>query len=171
MKVDDYGRVLLDADEIFDAIYRDEDVSSFLGFGQDIDQYNKLCKFNDKMEHIIKLAPQLSHTSEEEHDRRLSTWFIPEAYQTMDVWAVLAERCKTPDETVRLTQEKVEYESRGLNPVLRLMLYLVDQFRENNVVWGVGRGSSVASFALYLIGITKINPMKYGLDINEFLKD
>ena len=38
------------------------------------------------------------------------------------------------------------------------MKYLVDTMRNNNIVWGVGRGSSVGSFVLYKIGINRINP-------------
>ena len=62
------------------------------------------------------------------------------------------------------------YEERGLYPLLKHLLFLVDHFRKNNIVWGVGRGSSVASFVLYLIGIHKVNPLKYDLDIKDFLK-
>ena len=29
--------------------------------------------------------------------------------------------------------------------------------RENNIVWGVGRGSPVASYVLFLIGVHRIN--------------
>jgi len=34
----------------------------------------------------------------------------------------------------------------------------------------VGRGSSVASYCLYLLGVHKINSLKFDLDIKEFLK-
>jgi DNA polymerase III alpha subunit len=54
--------------------------------------------------------------------------------------------------------------------LLKYIKYLVDTMREHKIVWGVGRGSSVASYALYLIGVHKIDSVKYGLDINEFLK-
>jgi DNA polymerase III alpha subunit len=54
--------------------------------------------------------------------------------------------------------------------LLFYLKYLVDTLRENKVVWGVGRGSSVASYVLYLIGIHKIDSIKYDLDITEFLK-
>jgi DNA polymerase III alpha subunit len=34
----------------------------------------------------------------------------------------------------------------------------------------VGRGSSVASYVLFLIGVHKIDPIKYELPIEEFFK-
>jgi DNA polymerase III alpha subunit len=55
-------------------------------------------------------------------------------------------------------------------PVLRQLLYMIDRWRESSVVWGVGRGSSVSSFVLYLIGINRINPRRFGLDASEFFK-
>jgi DNA polymerase III alpha subunit len=42
--------------------------------------------------------------------------------------------------------------------------------RDNNIVWGVGRGSSVASYVLYLLGIHKIDSIKYNLSPDEFFK-
>ena len=55
-------------------------------------------------------------------------------------------------------------------PVLKTMKYVVDTLRANNVVWGVGRGSSVASYVLFIIGVHKIDSVKYKLPINEFFK-
>jgi DNA polymerase III alpha subunit len=55
-------------------------------------------------------------------------------------------------------------------PVLKTMKYIVDTLRKNNVVWGVGRGSSIASYALFLIGIHKIDSIKYDIPITEFFK-
>lgn len=62
------------------------------------------------------------------------------------------------------------YQDRDAFDLLRYLKYLVDTMRANNVVWGVGRGSSVASFVLYLIGVHKINSLSYDLDPTEFLK-
>ena len=59
---------------------------------------------------------------------------------------------------------------RDMTDLLRYMVYLVDFMRENNIVWGVGRGSSVASYVLYLIGVHKINSIRYNLDWREFLR-
>ena len=62
------------------------------------------------------------------------------------------------------------FESRNLIPVLQYIKYLVDTMRENKIVWGIGRGSSLASFVLFLIGINKVNPLLHNLDIHEFLR-
>ena len=62
------------------------------------------------------------------------------------------------------------FEKHDMLVLLCFLKYMVDKFRENNILWGVGRGSSVASFCLYLLGIHKINSIKYDLDIEEFLR-
>jgi DNA polymerase III alpha subunit len=67
-------------------------------------------------------------------------------------------------------QELLLYSERDLFPLLQYLKYLVDTLRANKIVWGVGRGSSVASYVLYLLGVHKINSIKYELEIDEFLK-
>ena len=54
--------------------------------------------------------------------------------------------------------------------MLRYLRYLVDTLRANGIVWGVGRGSSVASFVLYKIGVHRINSIEHDLDFNEFMR-
>jgi len=62
------------------------------------------------------------------------------------------------------------YRARNLYPVLQLIIYIVDTLRKHNLVWGVGRGSSVASYVLYLLGVHRVDSHKYTLNIREFLK-
>jgi DNA polymerase III alpha subunit len=66
--------------------------------------------------------------------------------------------------------ELSEFEQRDLLDLLKFLMYLVQTMRTNNIVYGVGRGSSVASYVLYLIGIHRIDSFKYNMDIKEFLK-
>ena len=54
--------------------------------------------------------------------------------------------------------------------LLKFLKYLVDTVNDNNIVMGVGRGSSVASFVLYKLGVHKVNSMYYDLDVSEFLR-
>ena len=99
-----------------------------------------------------------------------SEWFMPDEYKTMDIYSYLEQRCEDNDAVVRLDEEYKEYDNRNMLDLLRYMVYLVDFMRENNIVWGVGRGSSVASYVLYLIGVHRINSIQYHLDWKEFLR-
>jgi len=97
-------------------------------------------------------------------------WFMPDEYKNMDIYSWVEQRCNTHDEVARIDEEFIAYEEKGLLDLLRYMVYLVDFMRENNIVWGVGRGSSVASYVLYIIGVHRINSIQYGLDWREFLR-
>ena len=103
-----------------------------------------------------------------------SEWFMPDKYKNIDVLDYLMNLdnfrgCKA-HEWDRVQEELKAFEERNMIPLLRYMIYLVDFMRENDIVWGVGRGSSVASYVLYLIGVHRINSIQYGLDWQEFLR-
>jgi DNA polymerase III alpha subunit len=98
-----------------------------------------------------------------------TNWSIPNKYKTLDIEEFLTNQC--PKENYdRLIAELELYRKYNMIPVLQTMKYLVDTLRKNNIVWGVGRGSSVASYVLYLIGVHKIDSVKYSLPIDEFFK-
>ena len=97
-------------------------------------------------------------------------WFIPEKYKKMDIFAELYSRCSTEEELNRVQKELDLFEKYNLLTVLKTMFYIVDMLRQHNIVWGVGRGSSVASYVLFLIGIHKVDSIKYNLPIEEFFK-
>jgi DNA polymerase III alpha subunit len=97
-------------------------------------------------------------------------WFIPEEYRTMDIEEYLINHC--PEQNYdRVVQELDLYRKNNLIILLKTMKYIVDILRANNIVWGVGRGSSVASYVLYLIGVHKVDSVKYNLPIEEFFKE
>ena len=101
-----------------------------------------------------------------------SEWFMPDEYKELDVVAHLYSLCEGDDERFhRVNEELAAFQRREMFDLLRYMIYLVDFMRENDIVWGVGRGSSVASYVLYLIGVHKIDSIKYNLDWREFLRD
>ena len=101
---------------------------------------------------------------------------IPEHYKGIDVEAYIRGLIPreggstTESPLLRVEQELAEFRARNLFPVLQLLIYIVDTLRKNNLVWGVGRGSCVASYCLFLIGIHKVNSLEYNLDLREFLK-
>lgn len=97
-------------------------------------------------------------------------WFMPSQYREMDIESFLIDLCPNANRD-RLDLELKEYKRRNLILLLKQMKYIVDTLRSNNVVWGVGRGSSVASYVLFLLGVHKIDSVKYNLPIEEFFKE
>jgi DNA polymerase III alpha subunit len=102
-----------------------------------------------------------------------SEWFMPDEYKELNVYKYVLGKAHTPcpeDVQKRIWDEMEAFKQRDLHNLLRYMIYLVDFMRENNIVWGVGRGSSVASYVLYLIGVHKIDSIQFDLDWREFLR-
>ena len=97
-------------------------------------------------------------------------WLMPEEYKRMDIAQHVIDLCKTTPEIQRAGEELLMFQERSLFNLLKYLKYLVDTMRDNNIVWGVGRGSSVASYVLYLLGVHRIDSMYYDLDPGEFLR-
>ena len=97
-------------------------------------------------------------------------WHMPEQYADLDIAEYILGLCTTDAELQRCGQELLLYQERNLFSLLKYLKYLVDVMIENRVIWGVGRGSSVASYVLYKIGVHRVNSMFYELDIDEFLR-
>ena len=95
---------------------------------------------------------------------------MPDEYKNMDIAEHVLSLFETQTELQRCGQELLLFQERGLFDLLRYLKYLVDVMRENRVIWGVGRGSSVASYVLYKLGVHRIDSMFYDLDPREFLR-
>jgi DNA polymerase III alpha subunit len=98
-------------------------------------------------------------------------WLMPEEYKNLDIEEYISSLTPPWDpEATRVAQELAAFKERNMLDLLRWMKYFVDTCRKEGIVWGVGRGSSVASYVLYLIGVHKIDSLKYNLDWQEFLR-
>jgi DNA polymerase III alpha subunit len=104
------------------------------------------------------------------HLTQQSHWHMPNEYQDLDIAAHVLNLCETQEELQRCGHELLMYQERNLFDLLRYLVYLVDVMKTNRVIWGVGRGSSVASFVLYKLGVHRINSMYYELEPEEFLR-
>ena len=131
-------------------------------------------KFDEilQLENVPELIKynSLDITVEQFDNLNQSNWLMPEKYKTMDIAQYVLEQCNGEAELQRAGEELLLFQERDMFVLLRYLKYLVDTMRENNIVWGVGRGSSVASFVLFLLGIHRINSLYYDLSIDEFLK-
>lgn len=172
MNYDQFGQAYTTSDALCEILYQqpEVDVSKFLV--QDWDRYNSAVKNTYADLPLVKEYHPLptNYSVEVFHQTQQSLWHMPEEYLSLDIAQWLLDQCVTQAELQRVGQELLLYQERDLFPLLQQLKYMVDTWRANNVVWGVGRGSSVASYVLYLIGVHRINSIYYDLDVGEFLR-
>ena len=102
-------------------------------------------------------------------------WTIPKKYLELDIVelcieALMTKQVNTDAHVNRMTWELKQMEEKNMYPFVRCLLYVTDVFKDKGVVWGVGRGSSCASLVMYLLGINKVDPVKYDIPAKEFFK-
>jgi hypothetical protein len=168
MKTDQYGQMIFDEQDLVDQIMRGN---------CGLDGYIVENRLNlDQASAILNRMPGLIEYTDpgmsvEEFDRRCQlNWHMPESYQKLDIAELILNMCGTDSELQRCGQELLMYQERDLFNLLRYLKYLVDVMAEHGVIWGVGRGSSVASYVLYKLGVHRINSLHYDLDPAEFLR-
>jgi DNA polymerase-3 subunit alpha len=127
---------------------------------QHLDRYPELIKYAGRND--IK-----TNVFDQENQAR---WHMPEEYKQLDIAEYILGLCTTEAELQRVGHELLLYQERDLFNLLRYLKYLVDVMIENRVIWGVGRGSSVASYVLYKLGVHRIDSMFYNLEPEEFLR-
>lgn len=171
MKYDVYGQPHCTSDELCDLLYVNPELDLSCFLVDDPELYNKavrnLYAELPKLERYVAVDYADVEQFDQSNQHR---WYMPSEYKELDIAEYILSLCKTDAELQRVAQELFLYQERDLFNLLRFMKYLVDTLRKNNIVWGVGRGSSVSSYVLYLLGVHKINSMYYDLDIAEFLK-
>ena len=168
MKTDIYGQLIYNQNDLCELFLQDptrtvnnallDTIIEFNGF-LSIDNIPNLKQYSD---------PRIS--LEDFDKQNQSVWHMPVEYLEMDIAKWVLEQCANEAELQRAGEELLKFQERNMFVLLQYLKYLVDTMRKNNIVWGVGRGSSVASFVLFLIGIHRINSLYYDLSIDEFLK-
>lgn len=171
IKTNMYGQAILSSNNLKDLLLQGKNISHLnVEVDRDIELFQKY-QAELLSETITFLgAPEENLTFDEFHQKCAEEWIFPTIYQTIDVRAWLYNKCKTKEEISRVDEEYALYEERDLIMLLRLFIFLVDYMRKNKFVWGVGRGSSVSSYILYLIGVHRVDSLKYGFDIKDYLK-
>ena len=146
-------------------------IEGILKFGPDVIENAYCDKISDDLQKYLDRCAneRLDYPTPLFEIPETRNWFIPNEYKNMDIEKHLVDIC--PEENYqRLIDELELFRKHNMIDVLKVMKYLVDVFRANDIVWGVGRGSSVSSYCLYLVGIHKIDSVKYNLPITEFFK-
>jgi DNA polymerase III alpha subunit len=173
MQIDNYGRTIVDSNEAFDALYSGKiaDMADlYLDDKTLVDQYNRAIYENaDKIPTLQTIDSNPFDSIELFDESNQCDWFMPLDH-CPDLIQQIYGMCTTEEQRDRVSLELELFIQHGMLDLLYYLKYLVDTMRENKIVWGVGRGSSVASYVLFLLGVHKIDSIKYNLDIKEFLK-
>ena len=168
-KINDHGDVIFSEEDTIELLYTDPNFDITNLYLNDIDKYTQSLKelaIDLPVIQTVPTRPDLAQFDKANCDN----WRMPDKYYQIDVLEWLVDKCQNDEEKARVKMEYKLFEKKKFIRVLQFLIYFIDTLRENNIVWGVGRGSSVASFCLFLIGVHKINPMLYNLDITEFLR-
>jgi DNA polymerase III alpha subunit len=173
MKTTDFNEIILDQQDVFSGLYSGK-ITSLNSINLDdcktVNQFNQARQSNADPFPLLHTFEQTVKSIEEFDKQNQEDWFMPDEYKNFDIENYLL--CQAPDiqAYTRVEQELELFRQHNFIMVLKYLKYLVDTMRKNNIVWGVGRGSSVASYCLYLLGIHRVDSIKYELDIQEFLK-
>ena len=170
---DKFGQMIFAEDDVVDLVMQGRDTQSMSNMLVDASvNLEKAALLLDYAPTLVNYDPQVNPAeSLEDFDRRLQqTWHMPQQYKNIDIAQHILDLCKTDAELQRCGQELLLFQERDLFNLLRFLKYLVDTMKENQIIWGVGRGSSVSSYVLYKLEVHKIDSMFYDLDPHEFLR-
>ena len=166
-----YGEPIVNCNDLIELVYQGYDIDKLKVNDDRVERYNStINELALDWPTIQKLSDM--EISIEDYDRALqSDWYMSDEYKNMNIIEHIKSLAITDEEKKRVSEELELYVKYSLLNVLRFLVYLIDTMRKNDIVWGVGRGSSVSSYVLYLLGVHKVDSIKYDLNITDFLKD
>jgi len=171
MRTDSLGLPIFDHQDAVDLIYQNRlAVLQDLQFEphKEIEIYNESVKLTGVGETLHTYQPMLVDVKE--FDQLLqSEWFMPNDAKNFDIESHIISITPVGCEQ-RVQEELAAFKQHGYLNLLKFLHYLVQNMQSSNMLWGVGRGSSVASYVLYLLGVHRIDSIQYGLDWREFLR-
>jgi len=170
MKQNSYGELVHTEHDVLDMIMQGIEISNTTIIVDDI-PISTIKAINSIVGHVsIRKAEERNIPIAEYDINNQENWHMPNEYKEMDIAKYILTLCNTQDELQRCGHELLMYQERNLFNLLKYLKYLVDAMKENNIIWGVGRGSSVSSYVLYKLEVHKVDSMFYNLDVSEFLR-
>lgn len=169
MRLDQYKNPIFNSQDVFKFIYQnkiDKLKDIFVDLDSELEQFISTSELN------LSTPPSENKSIKEFDFASQNQWFMPESYARIDIDSYVLSKIDMSDqlEVDRIIEELQEFKKRNMYQLLQWLIYFVDTCTDHNIVWGVGRGSSVSSYVLYLIGVHKINSIKFNLPWSDFLR-
>ena len=170
MKTNQYSEIIYDEADLVNMVMRGITVEHLSGMlvepGVNLETASA---YLEQVPELVEYA--FTDMTVEEFDMmKQNSWHMPEEYKHLDIAEHILSLCDSDAKLQRCGQELLLFQERNLFDLLRYLKYLVDTMRSHNMIWGVGRGSSVASYVLYLLGVHRIDSIYYDLEPTEFLR-
>ncbi len=163
------NEVVVNENDLVEGLLQGKSANSIITKDTDkIDTYNHFCSLFQINNTIDYETPAESNDKYSYKD--IENWHMPQEYKQLDIQTYLLNKTRDYAQKQRVELEYAEFESRNMIPMLKFLVYMVSELKRQNILWGVGRGSSVSSYILYLIGVHKVDSLKYDLDYKEFLR-
>ena len=170
MKTDQYGEIIYNEADLVNMVMRGITVEHLSGMlvepGVNLETASA---YLEQVPELVEYA-FTDMTVAEFDAMKQNSWHMPAEYQQLDIAEYILSLCDTDNKLQRCGNELLLFQERNLFDLLRYLKYLVDTMRSHSMIWGVGRGSSVASYVLYLLGVHRIDSIFYDLDAREFLR-
>lgn len=168
MRLDKFNNPVFSSQDLFEFLYKgiNFDHGSIV-----VDESDEIESFENITSTSIPRYTLVENLTINQYDTALQkNWFIGDEYKSFDIRQYCLSLCSSIEECSRVNEEMDEYERRNMMPLLRWLKYFVDTCLTNDILWGVGRGSSVSSYVLFLLGVHQIDSLKYNLDWRDFLR-
>jgi DNA polymerase III alpha subunit len=169
-QIDDHGNVIFQVEDLYPLLMKGYDIRDYYVWDSPaLQKFRQTCRTldNDDLALRVYEVPEIDPIDKFIACR--NNWLIPETYKQLDIRSKLLGKCETDTQRERVLMELSVFERYELMDMLGSLVYLVETFDANQVVRGVGRGSSVSSYVLYLIGVHRVDSLLYDLDFDEFL--
>lgn len=131
----------------------------------------------------FQVAPedQVSPVSNEPIELNMD-WSIPEPWLSLDLDTYIMDQYferiwpqhdadMEKKAIQRIADELEQVRARGMVEFMRTVIYILHVLRQKNVVWGVGRGSSCASYLLFIIGLHVVDCVAFDVPMEEFFHE
>ena len=172
MKTDHLGQMIFSEDDCVDILMRGQSIpvnGMLVDATVDLETAALMLEHAPTFIRYNEMAMQAVTVEDFDHENQ-GRWLMPDEYKQLDIAEYVLSLCESEAALQRVGEELLLYQARDLFDLLRYLKFLTDLMQKNNLIWGVGRGSSVASYVLYLLKVHRVDSLHYNLDIAEFLR-
>ena len=164
------GYITIDPSDVFDHISHLECVT-VTETTDIIDQYNKFVKKTQRIPIGVHKPSQIE-----------PIWRIPEQYAKLNVIEYAIDKnallysveqwssIEYNNRIDRLRHEYSIYQQHNLLPLLCTLIFIINTMKQQNLVWGTGRGSSTSSYLLYVLEVHDVDSYAYNINFSDFIK-